>query len=373
MSLVDIPGGELWPHPSSALNTALASSTLAIDAADERSSAVFQAPKAGDIDTLKFRTGTVTTGATVTVGLYSCDTNGDPDIATGALGTTTLVVADTDDNKWLSVTLGTPVTVTLGQILSMVVSQPSASPGSMQIATTGTSAPTSWAGEFPYGDLYTGTWAKSGYQRPFMSVSYTSGGGVYPTWGRGPFFPGDGATVIGVAFWNSSSAPQEYGNIVIPNRKIRVCGMWAYMTHAAAGDHYFKFYSTPTGTPVAECTTPLIDGAFSSNTSGGIHFWRFTSKLILNAGTKYAFTVLPNTTSDLTLYKTIANATTDMANIEGGSDMYGCSRNSGGGAFTELTTTRYVMGLWIDQGDDGAGGGGGIVSQSRIIQNIGTY
>ena len=373
MSLVDIPGGELWPHPSSAANAALSSSTLVIDAADERCAAIFQAPKAGDIDTLKFRTGTVTTGATVTVGLYSLDTNGDPDIAAGALGTTTLVVADTDDNKWLSVTLGTAVTVTDGQILSFVVSQPATTPGSMQIATLGSAAANSWANEAPYGDLYTTAWAKAPFQRPFMSIGYTASGGTYDTWTRGPFFPGDGATLFTSQALNSGSSPQEFGNIIIPNRKLRVCGIWAYRAGAAAADYYFKFYSAPTGTPVAEATTPLIDGAFSSNFSGGIHLWRFTSKFILAAGTKYAYTILPNTATNSYLYKTVANATTDMANIEGGSDMYGCSRNSGGGAFTELTTTRFVMGLWIDQGDDGAAGAGGIVGQSRIIQNIGTY
>ena len=356
MSLVDIPGGELWPHPSSALNVALGSSTLVIDAADERCGAVFQAPKAGNIDTLKFRTGTVTTGATVTVGLYSLDTNGDPDIAAGALGTTTLVVADTDDNKWLSVTLGTAVTVTLGQILSFVVSQPATTPGNMQIATLASNRDASWANEFPYVDSYTTVWAKNGMTRPFMSIGYTATGGTYNTWIRGPFSPGDGASLFTAQFFNSGSAPQEFGNIIIPNRKLRVCGMWAYMANPVAADHYFKFYSAPTGTPVAEATTPLIDGAFSSNGSGGIHLWRFTNTFVLAAGTKYAYTVLPNTVDNVTLYKTVANAATDMANIEGGSDMYGCSRNSGGGAFTELTTTRYVMGLWIDQGDDGLGG-----------------
>ena len=361
MSLVDIPGGELWPHPSSAINTALSSSTITIDAADERSGLVFQSPKAGDINTLKFRTGTVTTGATVTVGLYSIDTNGDPDIAAGALGTTTLVVAAADDDKWLSVTLGTPVTVTLGQILSMVVSNPSASPGSMLIATTGSGRDASWANEFPYGDSYTTVWAKTGLQRPFMSIGYTGGGGTYPCWIRGPFFPGNGATLFTAQAFNSGSSPIEYGNIFTPNRDLRVCGAWAYMLHGTTADHYFKFYSAPTGTPVAEATTPLIDGAFSSNTSGGIHLWRFTTTVVLAAGTKYAYTVLPNTVNNVTLYKTVANAAADMANIEGGSDMYGCSRNSGGGAFTELTTTRYVMGLWIDQGDDGAGGAGGLL------------
>lgn len=358
MSLVDIAGGELWPHPSSAINQGLTTGTLVIDAADERCAAIFQAPKAGSIDALRFRTGTVTTGATMTVGLYSLDTNGDPDIAGGALGTTTLAVADADDNKWMTATLGTAVTVTEGQILSMVVSQPGASAGNMQIATMANLRDTSWAGEAPYGDLYTTAWAKQGLQRPFMSVGYTSSGGTYPTWIRGPFYPGDGTVVASLAF-NNGSAQTEYGNIIIPRRKIRVCGMWAYMVHGTAADFYFKLYSAPLGTPVAECATPLIDGAFSSNLSGGIHLWRFTSKLVLEVGTKYAFTVLPSTANNVTLYKTVANAAADMANIEGGSDIYGCYRTTA--AFTEETTTRYVMGLWIDQGDDGAGGSAGIL------------
>lgn len=360
MSLVDIPGGDYWPHPSSALNTSAAFSFLTIDAADERAAMIFQAPKAGYIDTLKFRVTTTTTGATVTVGLYSINTNGDPDIASGALGTTTLVVNATDDNKWLDVTLGTPVTVTEGQLLSMVVSQPSSSAGSMTLTTMGNGRDFGWGSEIPYADLYTTVWAKIGLNRPFFAVGYTSSGGIYPTWEGGPMWPGDGATPLATVSYNTGSANIEFGNIIIPNRRIRVCGMWAYMYHATTADYRMKFYRSPAGTPVEECTTPLIDGAASSNTSGGIHTLKFTTKKILEAGVKYAFTVLPGTTNSVNIYKTVANATTDMENIQGGSNMYGCYRAAG--AFTEETTTRYVMGLIIDQGDDGLGTGRAILA-----------
>lgn len=361
MAMVDIPGGQLWPHPSSALNVAMGTSSYTLDAVDERAAAIFQAPKAGNIESIGFLTATVATGATITVGLYNLDTNGDADIASGALGTATIVVAGTDDNLWLSVTLSPVVAVTQGQRLAAVVSQPSSSAGNMTVRTTSGSRDPSWASEFPYGALYAGgSWTKSGLQRPFISITYDSSGGKYPCWVRGPYWPGDGSSPTTSVAYNNGSANKEFGMVFIPNRKIRVCGAWAYMLHGTSADHYFKLYSDPTGTPVERASSPLIDGAFSSNTSGGIHLWLFTNSYTLDAGSKYAVTVLPDTANNVTIYKTVANTAADMANIEGGQNMYGGYRaTTGATVFTEETTTRYIFGLWIDQEDNGAGGGGG--------------
>lgn len=358
MSLVDIPGGMWWPGPPNAYQFGLDSSQFVIDAVDERSALIFQAPKAGDISGLKFRTKTVTTGATVTVGLYSLDTSGQPDIASGALATKTLVVDAADDNMWLSSTLDTPLTVARGQIMSMVISQPSSSAGSMQIMTTSGSASTSWAGAFPYGALYVpSTWSKSGTLRPLFLAEYASSGGIYPLYGRGNYYhPLDNtATPISSIQWNSGSAQKEYGIIFTPTHRMKVDGAWIQIFHGTLSDYYIKIYSDPLGTPSEMATSPLIKGGYApTGGSQSLEHVMLTSEATFEAGQKYAITIKPDTANNITLYKTTITSA-GIENSEAGSSFYGGFRAAG--AFTEESTTRYFMGLHLTAMDNGLGAG----------------
>src|SRR5687768_3531262 len=113
MALQTIPGG-LWVPiiPSAHVGAPSIASTGAgtlIDAVDEAWAAICRAPKTGAVRKVGVRLGQVTTGATITVGIYTVDaTTGSPTTPHTLFGTTTnntLVVAGTDDDKWVWTTL----------------------------------------------------------------------------------------------------------------------------------------------------------------------------------------------------------------------------------------------------------------------------
>ena len=355
MTMIALPFGLFYPVMPQNVNNNIGWGTLAIDAANEAAAMIFQAPVAGDIDTLKFRLSTTVTGATLNVGLYSLDTNGDPDIAGGALGTTTAVVASSDDDKWMTATLSPAVTVTRGQVMSMVVAQPSSSSGNTQVTCTVNNTSSSCA--MPYGNHYTGSWAKQAGQRPLFTIGY-NGGGTYKIWHFHQWHFGDGTASDSSVIPGTTATTKEAGTMVMLPFRCRVIGAVLCNANSTASDYYMKLYSTPTGTPVELATSPLIDGNIQTNANGDAKHIRFTSAPILERNTKYAIVYTPNVTAGSALKKFIAPSAGDMDNdIGGGSAVYGCFRNSTGStSFTEETSTRYPIGLWIDAIDDGSPG-----------------
>ena len=138
MSLVDIPGGFYYPPAmfSDAASSVGFSTPVAINGADEEIGRIFQAPQAGELAVVYFRTGTVRTGATVIVRLVTVNiTTGLPNTAlldTSSTATQVLV-AGTDDNKLFAITLDASATVTQGQLFAAVVRNPAASFGDFDL------------------------------------------------------------------------------------------------------------------------------------------------------------------------------------------------------------------------------------------------
>src|SRR3990172_8330277 len=145
--------------------------SLLLDAADEKAAFIFRAPKAGDITEVVFLTGTVTTGAIVDVRIETVSlTNGDP---TGTLwGTTTngaVVIANTDDNVFKTATLTLAATVAKGDLLSVVIVNPTVSPGNLNVVTS-----LDHSAGFPYRDLFTTVWTK-GIRPLIVGIEYSDG------------------------------------------------------------------------------------------------------------------------------------------------------------------------------------------------------
>ena len=129
MTLIDVPvlsipcpwGGE------GGQNYDLSDDTdFLLDAAGEIAGFVFRAPKAGEIDQIHFRTGTVTTGDDLDVRLETVDAaNGDP---TGTLADTnsnaTQAVGNGDDDTWFAVSLTASATVTADTPYAIALTAP---------------------------------------------------------------------------------------------------------------------------------------------------------------------------------------------------------------------------------------------------------
>lgn len=214
MALQTIPGFIPIPRHYAHLPTGL--SNMLIDAADEEAAAVFYVGKTGTISKVGFLTGTVTTGATVKAALKTVDlANGDPTGTLLAVGSeVSVVIADADDDKWFLETLDTAVAVTKGDLIAMSIINPSASFGNINIRNLRFDRT-----DFPYQDLFTGTWTK-GDRKPCFALEYSDGSyavqlGLWPV------------TSTPTPTFNNGTTPDERGLKFRLPFPVRVTGVWS--------------------------------------------------------------------------------------------------------------------------------------------------
>lgn len=311
-----------------------------IDAASEKAAFIVQAPKTGTISKVLFRTGTVTTGATVDVRLETVSTtDGNP---TGTLlGTDSngsQVIADTDDNTVFTTSLTTGPSVTRGDIFAVVIVNPSVDFGNMQIVGFQSGSAGGAGGRhgiFPYSDLFTTAWTKSTIL-PVCAFEYSDGTyeeikGVYPM------------ATVAVTSFNSGSLPDEIGIIFQLPMTVTVYGAW--ILTGAGANATVKLYDSDGSTVLASYT---IDSDLRGGTSGRCYFVTFSSNVTLTKDTNYRLTLVPDTTTSITLSRFTVNAAAVMDAFPGGQNIYQTERTDAG-AWTNTTTERPLMGLLINQ------------------------
>lgn len=348
-------GPFLWPPRPSSPNPT--TGNITIDAADEMAGVVCEAPKAGNIAHILWRTRTVTTGATVDVRMETVDTsNAQP---SGTLfGTNTngsQVVADANDNVWFRTSLTASATVAIGDIFATLIKNPSSSFGNMQIA--GIEQINSLV-SFPYifGPLASNLAEFGGQATPIFVFEYDDGSYAAPEFA----WPVD--TVSNVTA-NTGSNPDEVAVYFTPQAKMRAIGWYASLLNNAAADYRVQLYESGNNTPLAISTR---DATFSANSSQRWHTGRFAAQT-LAAGTTYRLGFLPTTGTNISVkYWEAPSAYANVLNsIPGLAAMHYSSRNRSGttdpdsASWTEIAYRRLFAGLLIDQLDDGAGGGGG--------------
>lgn len=337
MALIDGKCQLPWPSIYNA-PSGLQSAVLVIHAVNEEAAGIFIAPRAGNISKLHFCTGTVTTGATVTVALKTLDGSGDP---AGVVASKTLVIDNTDDNKHLSVTLNPVAAVTAGVAYALTVAQPAAAAGDMTVQAFAVL----YAGgsplmqNFPYSDLKTAGWVKQNRQIA-GAVEYDTGN-IYNI-GAGLFVSSANAAV------NNTTTPDEIGNVFTLPFPARVGGVWFNSAAMAAGaDFTAKLYDGANNL----LASVSLDGDDRMGSTGP-WFMRFGLEVDLTAGSTYRVTILPATANSVTLYRFTVADNVDLAIVDGGSGMYETSRKSGG-AWTNTNTRRIHLGLLLSGFDNG--------------------
>lgn len=335
MALQTIPGG-LWIPQRTSLDVPFLAN-MVIDAADEKIAFIFKIGKTGTISKVGFKTGSVTTGATFDVRLETVDlTTGDPTgtlLATNSNGS--LVVADADDFLWLTASLTTAVAVTRGDLVAVVIVNPSGSPGNMQIMAVAYGQ-----NRFPYSDLFTTSWTKQGDNRnPNCALEYDDGTyalhtGVYPI----KLTPTD--------TYNSASSPDERGLIFQFPFPVQIAGVFMIMD--LDGDADIVLYDSD-GSTVLE-TISLDKDVRELTTIGGWNF-PFDNTNELSANTNYRVALKPTTTTNIGLATLETDTAAIMDSFEGGQNFHYTSRTDAG-AWTETTTKRPVIGLLLDGFDD---------------------
>jgi TM2 domain-containing membrane protein YozV len=379
MALQNI-GQMIWPTPQicgGSIALGLAVSSIAFDSATDRLFWIGRAPVTDTLTTLYLRTATVTTGCTIDVRIETV-TNGRP---SGTLfGTNTninVVVADVDDNAWKTATLTAGASLSRGDEFAIVITVASGTPN-MNFAGFPSETFSSASNQTPVTNAHyplmmqdtgAGTWAF--ISTGFAWICQFSTAGVIPMTNMTPV---DGAGTI-TAF-NSGSSPDEYALQFVAPVDMRIAGIRAALFNVAAGaDFTFSLWDSGT-TDAGALAQQSQDGDFATTTSrDGFVDLLFDTPVEIAAGTTYRLGVRADTANNLSIGSyantTVTNAMRAMHGVISTMQLATRAWTAGtAGPWTNTTTTIPLIYALIDQLDDGAGGGGGILQGGNLRGNM---
>jgi hypothetical protein len=309
--------------------------------ANKVAAATFQAPASGDITKVIFRTSTVTQCTNgVSVSIQALDASGNPDGTPIGTAKTGIAVAASTTYE-VSDTL--TATVVKGTWYAAVVEFTSFAAGdSLNIVSQ--SNETSYYG-IPYVNHYTASaWAKSRYPA-FCGIGY---GATYYDIGSALWF-----TNSEVSYHSGTGSFNRYGlrfQLPYPTTAI---GCW-WMGYCAAGANY---------TIGIGAETVAVDGDVrATGSSRQHHRILFSTPVAIAKDTAYKLIIYPTTTNAITLTCLDVGAVGRLDCLPCGQAFYRV-KNLDGGADTEETTIRPLMGIITNQFDDGTaapGSGGGL-------------
>ena len=338
MALQTIKGGAVMPPwISTVANGYGFDYGLLLDAASEKAGMVVTVPKAGNIRKIGFRTGTVTTGATMDVRIETMAADGTPSGTLWAANTNVShVIADTDDNVWLTTAaLTANATVALGDKIAVVISNPAASFGTLTIARFN-----GQLGAVPYTLLFTTSWGAKSQRAPVLALEY-SDGSYEPIFGVPGAFESDDANLN----YNVDTIAQDEValKLQIPF-SARLAGVWWQGSATAGADFDIVIYDSD-GTTVLSSTS--FDGDLGG-TSTHPRYLALDTKVVLAINTNYYVTLKPTTTANVGLRYVDFDVAALLDTMDGGQNWRWSSR-VGAGAWTDIATRRPLMGLLLDQ------------------------
>lgn len=330
----------------------LNSASVVMDATGERVGCCYQIRVAGNIAKVHLYSRTATTPDTVKVSLQSVGTDGNPSgtilgATNKAYGTVEIAAGAT----WYEITLTEVAAVTAGQWIALVIEFESYDSGNISFYFT--MATNEAANEYAVTDITAspGTWAKASttYQYNIAHVIEYSSTVFHPS---GLHYGGPGAALS----ISTSTNPDEAGiYFQVPN-KMRAYGVWVY------ADLDYEVTLVLRNSSDTILANIVVDPDYRSHVGYRTNLHMFdadpASNVTLVTGTWYRLTLVPSTTSNVSLYYCTMPSAASMAVLDGGTLCYATHRTDGG-AWTQTDTRRYLIGLLVDQYDDGAGGSGG--------------
>lgn len=332
--MIDLGAQFLYPGPT---EFEVSRVNLGMTAATHKVAAVMQCPAAGTVDSIDFITGAVTTGCDIEARIETVGTDGLPTgtlVAAGATGTVT--VANGDDNVSKSVTIGTPPTVALGDLVAVVLVVSSGTPNMNITSMLSAITNNGW----PYSATYNGSaWTKSGNVGPtaWLTISGT----------RQPF-PGTcgGFTTTTARNFQASTNPDEYGNRLYVPFTARAVGLWWRGQHPNVDMDGVLQFAADDGTLLRSTTLTGQNQGGVGSAAYKLVLW--TSTYEVTAGTWYRLSLRATGTVNI--------ATVESSGFLSGSTpidlayCYKCTRNDNAGAYTDDTAARITgFGLILDQ------------------------
>jgi hypothetical protein len=353
-----------WPdgHTLGGYNSVSATlSSITLNATNDKVAWVLTAEEARTLTAIRFRVGTVTTGATMTVAIEDIGTDGKPVLTTPtvlASGT----VAVSGSNTWQSVT-GLSLAISKEQRFALTIAYSSGSTPNFPVQAYAFTQIDNLAGLASHGWLSDagGAYAQQGNQPQLFAILEDSNGPYY----QPGLLPLDGALTLRA--FNNTSTPDEYAlRFQVPFR-CRVRGIVAEMFNVAAGADFKAYLWAASGsTVVADAlagTATAVDGdAIISAAADGI--WRipFSAAYVLVPGVTYYAGIKAETANNigLGLFLVPSGVTGAKAAMYGGAQCYLGTRSWTGGPestgdFSDDATKVPMISLLIDQLDDGRG------------------
>lgn len=323
-----------------------------IDAADEVACFIM-AVKAGNIVAVHWPTATVTTGGTLDVRLETVDTaNGQP---SGTLwGTTTngaQVVVSTDDNVWFRTALTLAAAVNAGDIVAVVIANPTVSFANMNIKEG--LAIYSGSLRLPYG------------ANPLRSNLNIAPPAIHLEYDDGSLLAAPNVIPFartGLAL-NTGTNPDEAALLFTPAFPGRVVGWEAVLTVAASADYRVALYASGNNTPLL---TKSMDADVKAAATAGVYGAFFTGTQVLTVGTIYRLAIVPTTANSVTIQYFDGPTAASITNFFGNTVGYSARNRSGtsdpdSAAWSDTTTRVPAIVPIIDQLDNGTGAGGGVI------------
>jgi len=309
-------------------------SSTALTASTHKICIVGTVQKSGVISSVSFRLGAITKGLTteLLVSLQDVDTaNGPPGRPDGTVDQSgTISTANIVANTVVTATLGTTRSVTVGDLLAVVVEFNTFNASDSIVVSTLGGASQAIVNSLVGLSHYNGTaWTLSITGIPIVSLGY-SDATANSIHGALPL------TSITANSFNVDSSPDERGIRWVPAYTQVVAGLWAMAI--ASADHALVLYDSG--------GTELASVAVDANTvrvSAIRPQWRyFSSPVTVTAGSTYYLTIRPATATNITTYTFGLAASADREAWPLGTEADGATR-TGAGAWTISSTSRVPI------------------------------
>lgn len=254
-------------------------------------------------------------------------------------------------NTSIEVTLTAAAAVTKGDIIALVIA-PTGTPNYIIRQTVGLS---NYWRQFPYRLSYTTAWIKfqtDGWGA--FGIRYDTG--AWPSMGAQTVLPATIASAISV---NTTTSPDELGNLFQFSQGLRVAGFWLDVD--LDGDADVVLYDSDGSTPLL---TKSLDKDVRGTTFGDPIVQEFDTTADLAANTSYRLAIKPTTITTCRMYVVTLGAAAMVQNLAN-TATYQRTERTDAGAWTETATQMVSMGLLIDGIEDGGSGGIGGAGKIR--------
>jgi hypothetical protein len=348
MALQSLGAPTIWPPSHRVINASpTVSSLTTLDAAGEYSGVVICAREAMTISHVGFRPGTCTGAPTADIRIETVDaTTGLP---TGALwaANTNIVSATLVTGTWALEALTASASIARGDTFCLKIAYNNGTS-----TQTGAYAGVLISSILPYRVDNTGSPATALLSTHFNAALGSGATTFYAVPGLLP-----ASSVANNTFSNSVAGAKRGLKFRVPF-KCRVVGA-RYFTNGASGN--FNIILEDSGGSELSSSSTAYDGNLMAALGTGMADCYFVNSVTLSPATDYRVMVQPSSATNCNISTaTLPSADYRAAWPHGTNCLYSTYTTAGG--YVDTATTQIpVMDLLIDQLDDGAGAGGGLI------------